>query len=117
MWMTSAVPTTSKPGHWLACTSTNDPTWTWKLFLYQHILKVFIYFCEFKHMPVISETNCKELEGNMGEWLCVQLPRVLQKQDKKIRMISYSRSKSGNNSEVTSQRDKQETKWSGESSD
>lgn len=67
-------------------------------------------------MPVISEINCKELEGNMGEWPCVQSPTVLQKQDKKIRMTGFSQSKSGNNSEVASQRDKQENKWSGDSS-
>lgn len=46
-------------------------------FLHKYILKVFIYFYEFKHMPVISETNCKDLEGNMGEWPCVQLFTVL----------------------------------------
>lgn len=67
-------------------------------------------------MPLILEINCKEFEGNMGEWSCVQPPRVLQKQDKKIRMTGFSRSKSGSNSEVTSQRDKQENKWSGDSS-
>ena len=37
----------------------------------------FIYFYEFKHMPVISETNCKDLEGNVGEWPRVQLFMVL----------------------------------------
>lgn len=66
-------------------------------------------------MPVISETNCKELEGNMGEWPCVQPPSVLLKQDKKIRMRSFSRYKSSNILKVTSQGDKQENKWSGES--